>query len=229
MTLSHGSLELILLPELAVWVPEHRLMLISDVHLGKGAFFRSHGIPVPDGAFVDDVQRMTHLVKHYNANLCVVGDLVHAGRNEEWERFGTARSTWAASVTLVAGNHDTYARNHAEELGITVVEEMMLGNVRLQHHPELHHPEQHQAEQHQAERQTHQICGHLHPSITLHGPARQRVRSRCFHLQASTSTLVLPGFGRFTGTHPVEPAPRDRIFIPVGQNVVEVPTELLPR
>lgn len=219
MTLSHGSLELILLPELAVWVPEHRLVLLSDVHLGKGAFFRSHGIPVPDGAFVDDLQRMTHLVQHYHANLCVVGDLVHAGRNEEWERFGNVRSTWAATVTLVAGNHDTYARNHAEELGITVVEEMMLGNVLLQHHPE----------QRQAEPHLHQICGHLHPSITLHGPARQRLRSRCFHLQASTSTLVLPGFGRFTGTHPVEPAPRDRIFIPVGQNVVEVPTELLPR
>lgn len=219
MTLSHGSLELVLLPDLAVWVPEHRLVLISDVHLGKGAFFRSHGIPVPDGAFADDLLRMTHLVQHYNANLCVVGDLVHAGRNNEWERFTHVRSTWLANVTLIAGNHDTYARKHAKELGITVVDRLVLGTVILQHHPDHHELGLH----------THRICGHLHPSITIYGPARQRIRSRCFHLQSSTSTLVLPGFGRFTGTHPVEPGTGDRIFVPVGQNVVEVPTELLPR
>ena len=221
MTLTHGSLRVELLPELAAWLPDHRLVLISDVHLGKGAFFREHGIPVPDGAFTDDLQRISHLIETYHADICVVGDLVHASRNEEWKRFAEVRSTWPASVILVAGNHDTYATGHAEELGITVVDHLLLDDVLLQHHPDHDVPNEY------AEQVRGRICGHRHPSITINGPAHQRVRSRCFHLQGST--LILPGFGRFTGTHPVEWKPDDRIFIPVGTSVVEVPRELSPR
>lgn len=219
MNLAFGALQLVLLPELAVWIPDERVVLLSDVHLGKGAFFRQHGLAVPDGAFADDLQRLTDLVQQTGADLCVVGDLVHAGHNQEWSRFAEVRSTWQVNVTLVAGNHDTYARTHAEALGLTVVDHLVLGDVLLQHHPNEHWA---------VSECSHRICGHRHPSVTLNGPARQSVRSRCFHLQVTpeSSTLILPGFGRFTGTHPIDWQPDDRVFIPAGRSVVEVPRAL---
>lgn len=213
MLLPLGSLTIELLPDLAVWVPSHNAVLISDVHLGKGAHFRANGIPVPDGAFQEDLQRIAALTSRYDADLYVVGDLVHAGHNEEWQRFGDMQKATGLSVTLIAGNHDRWAERHAEELGVRVVPHLMMGNVLLQHNPDDPLPDD--VEGPIAGR----ICGHKHPSITINGPAGQSVRSRCFHLQGST--LILPGFGRFTGTHRVEPGPDDRIFVPVGSEVLE--------
>jgi hypothetical protein len=34
---------------------------------------------------------------------------------------------------------------------------------------------------------------------------------------------VLPAFGRFTGTHPVRPAPGERVFVVAGDAVMAVP------
>ena len=115
-------------------------MLVQDlpdwkllVHLGKGAHFRANGIPVPDGAFLEDLQRIRSLVDATSANLYVVGDLVHAGHNEEWQRFGTMQRNAGLSVTLIAGNHDRWAQRHADELGVRVVPHLLLGDVLLQH------------------------------------------------------------------------------------------------
>jgi len=213
MILQHGHLTLHLLSDLAVHVPSHTAVLISDVHLGKGAHFRSNGIPVPDGAFQDDLQRIGALTSRYAADLYVVGDLVHAGHNEEWQRFGRLQEELGLKVTLIAGNHDRWAEHHAEELGVHVVPYLLLDDILLQHNPDDPVPDNVDGPL------SGRICGHKHPSITINGPAGQSVRSRCFHLQGST--LILPGFGRFTGTHRAEPGPDDRIFVPVGNEVAE--------
>jgi len=213
MLLPLGSLSIKLLPDLAAYVPSHNAVLISDVHLGKGAHFRANGIPVPDGAFRNDLQRIGAVTSRYNADLYVVGDLVHAGHNEEWQHFGRMQLELGLKVTLIAGNHDRWAERHAEDLGVRVVAHLLLADVLLQHNPDDPLPDDVNGPVNG------RVCGHKHPSITINGPAGQSVRSRCFHVQGST--LILPGFGRFTGTHRVEPGEDDRIFVPVGEEVLE--------
>ena len=41
--------QLLLLPERALWWPQQKALVLSDVHFGKSATFRENGIPVPEG------------------------------------------------------------------------------------------------------------------------------------------------------------------------------------
>ena len=66
------------------------------------------------------------------------------------------------------------------------------------------------------------VAGHLHPCVSVHGRARERLRLPCFHLGAQV--LVLPAFGSFTGMHPVRHIDGDRVFAIAGDAVHEVPT-----
>lgn len=62
------------------------------------------------------------------------------------------------------------------------------------------------------------ICGHLHPSFRIKGPARQRITLPCFWLRPGY--LVLPAFGSFTGSHPVQARPDDLVLLAAGDSVI---------
>ncbi len=62
------------------------------------------------------------------------------------------------------------------------------------------------------------ICGHLHPSFRIKGPARQRITLPCFWLRPGC--LVLPAFGSFTGSHPVTTRPGDLVLLATGDSVI---------
>ena len=63
------------------------------------------------------------------------------------------------------------------------------------------------------------LAGHLHPSVDLAGPARQRGRFPCFWLGARGA--VLPAFGDFTGSSAIAPVAGDRVFVIAGDQIVE--------
>lgn len=67
------------------------------------------------------------------------------------------------------------------------------------------------------------LCGHLHPVVripTLAG--RHTLRRPCFFLDAS-GCLHLPAFGSFTGGHPVDPRPGERVFVDTVDQVRALP------
>jgi uncharacterized protein len=41
------------------------------------------------------------------------------------------------------------------------------------------------------------LCGHLHPSVQIHGKAKQSFRVDCFYFGKNQG--ILPAFGNFTG------------------------------
>ena len=56
------------------WERENTLIL-SDIHIGKTAHFRKHGIPMPDDVLQNDLKRLKQLIQHFKAKtLLVVGD-----------------------------------------------------------------------------------------------------------------------------------------------------------
>ena len=69
------------------------------------------------------------------------------------------------------------------------------------------------------------LAGHLHPCVVLTGAGRDRLRLPCFWLGDAVSNPVgvLPAFGSFTGMHPIERQPRDRVFAIAGASVQQVP------
>jgi uncharacterized protein len=196
-------------PERAVYWASRRMLLISDVHFGKGAVFRRAGIAVPSGDTDDDLARMDALLREFDPErLVVLGDLVHGAATERsaWvERVRTWRRSHAdIDVVLIAGNHDRHF--DVGSLGIEVVQDRLeVGPFVLSHHPEPHAG-------------GYTLAGHVHPGVVMRdGWRRHRLPAFVFDRDVG----MLPAFGTLTGLYEVTAAP--------GRQIIAVtPAGLIP-
>lgn len=204
---------LTLLPQRAVYWEQARTLLVADAHFGKAAAFRAASIPVPAGTTGGSLARLDALVRHTGAERVVfLGDFLHArsGRAPEMlDAFQRWRESHAAvQFLLVRGNHDRHAGDPPARLGVRCTDAPVVeAPFVLAHHPE-------------ASPEGYVIAGHLHPGVSLVGPARQRERLPCFWF--GRSCAVLPAFGEFTGLADVAPDAGDRVFVVADDQVVDV-------
>lgn len=196
-----------LLAERAVFWPAGRALMLSDVHFGKSATFRAHGIPVPEGECRADLERITGLVaRHCVTHLAIIGDFYHSGiaLNDSLEHLLIAfRDSLGAEIILVRGNHDSI---HHRVLPMQ--QRLAWPPFELVHDPA-------DASAGQAT-----ITGHLHPLCRI-GPGGRQSRLPCF-LQTE-SLLVLPAFGSFTSGHVIHPKPGQTLYPITKHAVFEVP------
>lgn len=212
MTLRLAQLELSLLPEMAAWLPAHRALVVTDLHLGKSATFRARGIPIPEGETAADLARLEALIERTGpARVLILGDLVHAADGLAPGVVDRLRQFLDSSppTTLVEGNHDRSAGLRRIDLPLEIHRTLEIDGVTFIHDPaDLRAP-------------VPAVCGHLHPSVRLPESPRRQTRVPCFHLH--DGLLALPGFGSFTGTHPIHTHPGDRVFVPLRDTVRELP------
>lgn len=175
-----------LLPEKAVLIEETKTLLIADPHFGKSATFRKGGIPIPDTLLHNDLKRLSLLLERTSAqNLMVLGDFFHSELNAEWDAFLTWKSQYPElNLKVIPGNHDRAMLKLLEAENLLTERVLHHGALQLRHEPpkDLSIPS---------------ICGHIHPSLTLKGVARQKIKLSAFVL--IKNTLILPAFGSFTG------------------------------
>lgn len=208
-----GGERLLLLAQKAALLVDRQTLLVADVHLGKAHSFRRLGVPVPHGTSAETLGRLSALLqRHAVRRIVFLGDLLHS-RHAQAPSTRSALADWCAAHgdvqrTLVRGNHDRHAGDPAAAFGFEVVDEpLILGGLALCHHP-ASHPGRYV------------LAGHLHPCVGIGGAARDRLRLPCFHLGAGCG--VLPAFGAFTGMHPVEPAPSDRLLAIADDHLFEL-------
>ncbi len=173
--------------------PRERTVFVADVHLGKAAAFRAGGVPLPRGSTAADLARLARVLQQTGARrLVVLGDFLHgaAGRVSALDRaFRDWRATHAGiDVVLVRGNHDKHAGDPPPEWGVSVVAEPYPLAPFLACHVPV------------APRSGYALCGHVHPGVTVHGPAEQAERLPCFVL--GRSRAILPAFGCVHGSRP---------------------------
>src|SRR5690606_19707566 len=101
---------LILTNQRIIYWPEEDTLILSDLHLGKAAHFRKHGIALPKQVAERDIERLAKLITHYAAKQVVItGDLVHAGANKEVELFASLTLQFPETAfILIKGNHDRF-------------------------------------------------------------------------------------------------------------------------
>ena len=209
-----AGVELHLLAERAAWLPSSRTLLVADLHIGKAAAFRSHGVPVPGGTTLDALERLSLLVRRHGAERIVfLGDFLHSARGRLPATLAHVlawREAHAALVlTLVEGNHDRHAGPPPDALRIEMVREPLVeGPLRLCHHPV-------------ADAGGYVIAGHLHPAFVLRARANERLRLPCYWFGPRVG--VLPAFGGFTGMAQVEPEAGDRIWVIADDRVLALP------
>jgi DNA ligase-associated metallophosphoesterase len=192
----------------AVYWVEKRMLLISDVHLGKISHFRKHGSALPGGAMFKNFVKLDAAVQYFEPeSICFLGDLFHSSINNEWHLFSDWVSKTQLPIVLVAGNHDIINPQKYHDLSITIVSEWVLDGFLLTHHPE--------------ERENlFTFSGHIHPAVLLEGMGRQFLKLPCFF--RSPQQMILPAFGEFTGTYVMEPQEDDTVYVVTKEDVVLV-------
>lgn len=206
------QVELVLLPEKALFLPQYKALCIADWHLGKAAHFRKSGIPLPQPDLSLEFQQVSQLINQYDAEqVILLGDLFHSYINKDWthfEDFINAHSHILWTITM--GNHDIIGKERFTSLGIHALNELVLGKqVICTHHP-LQNLEGDQLN----------IAGHVHPGCEIYTRPRQTFKLPCFHY--SNSVLTLPAFGSLTGLFILKPDAHSRIFPIAGDEVKEL-------
>jgi len=206
--------ELLLLPQRALWWPAQKTLLVADLHFGKAATLRAHGIPVPRGSSSGTLARLDELVIESAAQRVIfLGDFLHT-RHSRSNAMLTALRGWrehraGLELQLVLGNHDRHAGRPPADLRIEAVSEpLAMGAFALRHLPI-------------AVAGSYVIAGHLHPAIRLHGTAHESVQMPCFVF--GEEVAVLPAFGELTGTSTARQQSGQRLFVCAGDQVLPLP------
>ncbi len=201
-----------LLPDRAAWWRSEHLLLIADPHFGKADVFRRAGVPVPDAATTADLARLSRLLDDTAAaRLIILGDFFH-DTPAEGEVFLATLRKWrdrhrSVSVTLVPGNHDRRVETYAAAIDMAMTgPSIEVAGVTLIHHP----PEA---------PETPTIAGHVHPGARLVDFDGTSARVPCF--AATQRLLLLPAFGKFTGTKVIDRTADTRLFAVAANRVVE--------
>ncbi len=197
-------------PSRAVIWPARRLLAIADPHFAKDDIFRRSGIALPRGPGIDDLQRITSLIRSHGCErLAILGDFVH-GATLAGDSFPHAFGVWRRAhprliVDVIAGNHDRRESvSKWSGLANWHIAPLVEGPFVLAHEPHENPG-------------GYVLAGHIHPVFRIRqkgGTLRVPVFWQGRH------ALVLPSFGSFTGGFEVAPQPGDRLYAAAPERVV---------
>lgn len=181
LQIAFGGQHFTLLQEKAAYWHEHKTLLIADIHAGKASHFRANGIPLSTDHLLQDLNIISRITERLECSKIIfLGDLYHTHYNAENTLIDSWLNALDLDVELIVGNHD---RHSIATSTIPNREAYILSGILLSHEPE--------------ESEFANICGHLHPSFTLKGKARQHVKMPAFYILPNQ--LVLPSFSSING------------------------------
>ncbi len=185
MGFSFGGHMFELAGDAALYWPEHRTLLVSDLHLEKASAFASIGQMLPPYDSMATLHDVDALIDRYKpAHVVSLGDNFHddAGENRLDRNAASllTRMTGGTDWIWITGNHD---RNLEARWGGRSLAEVALSGIILRHEA-------------QKGEKSPEISGHFHPKFRQQLRGRMVAR-RCFVL--GPRKLIMPAFGAFTG------------------------------
>jgi DNA ligase-associated metallophosphoesterase len=203
-----------LLPDACALLSDGTLV-VADLHLGKATAFQAKGLAIPEGDSEADLRRLKDLCKWHEATRLVInGDLFHspAGMNPEIERLlETFLNDMQIPIELTLGNHERKIPHIPPALSPTEFVEH--AGFHIVHDPA------------DAPKGVPTVTAHWHPVVKIADSKRTSLRLPCFLVRRNM--VVLPSFGSFTGGQIIDPEDGDRFLVSPGEDVVEVPGELI--
>lgn len=189
---------LVIDPSGVLFLPDHATLVVSDLHLEKGAAFARRRMHLPPWDTAATLARLAAAIDAYAPRRVIsLGDSFHDGEGAAAmpDLFRTALTALIAGREWlwIAGNHDP---DPPAGLPGETVPDFRLGALRFTHAPA-------------ATRVDGEIAGHLHPAarIVLRG---QPVRRPCF--VEDGRRLVMPAFGAYTGSVDIAAPQTARLF-----------------
>lgn len=181
-----AGIDAVLDPSGALFWPERRTLVVSDLHLETGSSYARTGQMLPPYDTMVTLARLAEVFARLRPERVIaLGDSFHdpygAERLADDARATLRRMTGAAEFVWIAGNHD---RVGAGLLGGLVCETLTVAGVTFRHIPEP------------GVTATREVAGHLHPAARIEVRGRS-VKRRCF--VGCDRRLVMPAFGCLTG------------------------------
>jgi len=180
-----SGVDLVALPQGALYWPAREALLVADLHLEKASWFARLGQMLPPYDSIATLADLTAIAASTGAReIWCLGDSFHdrhgCDRLPPKAREMLIALTSATRWTWITGNHDP---GFADHCGGDIVHEAEVDGLLLRHEadPAETRPE---------------LSGHFHPKLRLTHRGR-RISRRCF--VATTSKLILPAFGALTG------------------------------
>ncbi len=208
LSISFLNEDLILLPEKAVYWPKEKMLMLSDLHLGKAIHFRSNGIVIPEESGSKDFITLESIIKRIKPQkVCFLGDLFHSSYNKEWEKFESLINRFLeVEFILVLGNHDILDNAVYQKSKLTITRKLLIEPFLLTHEPD------------DGKSNHYNIAGHIHPGIQLRGKGKLRAKIPCYYF--GKKNAILPAFGVLTGLHILKPKKSDTFYGIVGPDVI---------
>lgn len=206
--------DFVLSSDSVIFWEQEKILILSDLHLGKSGHFRKSGIAIPQAVMREDMQRLITAIQFFKPLLVViVGDLFHSVANKEHELFLKWRNDLQhITILLVKGNHDIVPNEWYAKANITIAEKYWCKNNFLF----VHQIED--VATVEIKEDVYFFTGHIHPAISIKGLGKQSLRFPCFYF--TTKHAVLPAFGKFTGTYLVVPKKNEKVFAIVEDSFV---------
>lgn len=179
--------DLLLNNQRSIYWQAQNALIFSDLHSGKSAHFRKHGMAIPSYLHYRDLERLQLLIQHYQPKqIIIVGDLIHASNNKEVIDLKRITSTFSSTdFHLIKGNHDRISDKIIKDLGIaSVTENLVIDTIQFVHEPSSNN-------------NLPTISGHIHPGIQIPLLKNSRKKLPCFVVQSSQ--IILPAFSKLTG------------------------------
>lgn len=204
---------LVALPSGALWLPDHALIVVSDLHLGKAnRIARREGRLTPPYETLETLTRLSDvLAAHQPRTVICLGDSfdddLAVKQISEEERAGISALMAGRRWIWIAGNHDPAPT----ELGGAHLSEHTIGPLVFRHIAEAG--------------AVGEVSGHYHPKVRMRG------RRPCF--LADKKRVILPAFGVYTGGLTVSDPVFDDLFAPdalalmTGKSVQPAPRRAL--
>ena len=167
----------------ALYWPQERLLVISDLHFEKGSSFARRGVLLPPYDTAATLAKLTQVIARY-APVAVIalGDSFHDGggpdRMGDTDRAALRALQAGRDWIWITGNHDP---EPAKNIGGTFGAALSIGALTFRHIPQGEAGE---------------IAGHLHPCARVSHRGRA-ISRRCF--AADAHRMVMPAFGAYTG------------------------------
>ncbi|HEY1170979.1 MAG TPA: metallophosphoesterase [Verrucomicrobiae bacterium] len=176
----------------ALWLPEHKLLAVADLHLGYVWAHRSRGQLLPVSREEDTVERLLELQEDYQPERVVIlGDIVHGTVSlpevrTELDRLINELSQ-RSQLTLLLGNHDHLLERNLTSLptSVSVQRKLQVGKFLLLHGDDSRAVDG-------TDESLTLIMGHEHPTLSLGDGVTSEARCPCFLF--SDRAVVLPAF-----------------------------------
>jgi len=192
--------------DLSVFIPEHRTVVMGDLHLGYEESAQENGVLLPRFQLGDLMQRLSGMIKGAKT-IVLNGDIKHEfGRILEQEWSDALRIIdWLSSraeLVIVRGNHDTMLEPLLRKKGIPLHDFHVVGSYYICHGHML--PKDEDIRDARTI-----IISHEHPAVTLRDGARKETY-KCFLLghYKGKNLIVLPSLNLLTYGNNISEAKR---------------------